>query len=443
MIDSWKRLRRVAKTQINVYKQNAIKEISKNLRIRVQTEEKRIKTKKKLSFREKSLKIKEKKSKRSLTKIKYLWHRNLEEMEKSLKDIKANRLKAVSNIKTLTEYFISKSKANSLSRQLKCNEENVKIIKHNHYSKEIMSNEPSVIISHSNNDSLEFEKCMAELDKLHVPVPDNQENISINKSFGGWKSEFESENESILQINSNEIKSAINILKKANLLNSQNRNILGKLSEVILKPENSYNSELIFQLLNLKKNPKYSPPISIQKPPLGTSKYNHIQDDLACTNPKGNFFLPDDIDMGRTILSSENPITARHDEIQENFLEALINSAQNFNDVQLEDLLNMPGIKFDDTEVIIDKPITRNCEIQKANLMKKEFFNEIESLSHSEVKVSPVKKNIQGMTECFSTGISSHTGLRSRITIKTAGSEFSQKAFTPDSKGIEKSFNYL
>ena len=375
-------------------------------------------------------------------------------MEKSLTYHESNKLKISTNIQKLTEEiaqdFTSKLKTSFLFRQYELHENKTEVTKDNinNFPKEIEINEPSIIIahsSHSSNDSLEFEKCMAELDKLRPSITDNQENISINKSFGGWKSEFESdnENESILPINPEEIKSAISILKKANLLNSQNRNLLGKLSDVVLNPENSHNFELLFQLLNLENKSKHSPSVSIHKPPLGTNKYKLIQDDLACTTPKGGFKIPEDIDMGRTILSSENPITARHDEIQDNLSESLENSTQNLNDVQLEDLLNVYNMKFDNTDLVIDKPVLSNCENHDSMPNRKNFFNELENFSNSGVKASPVKKNIQGTLEYLSTGISSQGGLRSRITLKTVGSEYSQKVFTPGSKGIEESFKYL
>ena len=85
---------------------------------------------------------------------------------------------------------------------------------------------------HTSNASVEFEKCMAEIDKLKQ----QSENNALEKSSSGWKSELESDEESPPS-NYKEISSAINILNKANLLSPINLNLLENLFQLVSDPE--------------------------------------------------------------------------------------------------------------------------------------------------------------------------------------------------------------
>jgi hypothetical protein len=290
---------------------------------------------------------------------------------------------------------------------------------------------------HPSNYSAEFDKYMSEIESQRPPI-ENQVNFSIDKSLGGWKSEYESEGENesfINQVNPIEIKSAIKVLKKANLLGSKSGNLLEKLSNLLKSPENTNKIELLLQLIQLENKSKLQ---NAHKPPLVTPKQKRLQEtDLELT-PKAVFIQSEDLELNKTILSSENPLSARNqEEIFDHILDELNNSTQDLRDVKLEDLLKIsyfiPEMKLD---------INTHDQIEQDSREPKDYLRCLSILSPLEAKLpSPVKKQSNAVFDSQSTGISSNSGLRSRITLKTAGSESSQKVFTPGSKGIEESFN--
>ena len=452
LINSYKSLAFSLKHQTSLYKNDYQRLNAEKNKSQVKSEGKLIRKKTYLSNRERKINSEQKYLSKSLTRVKSLWQSNLGEMEKSVKTQKIMNISLQQNIKKLDEElakcFTESRKTPFLLRV----QEQLPGPSHPNISlprSKPNSRSPSISMSvhsnHSSNDSIEFEKCMAEQDKLR-PVPsENQSNISIDKSFGGWESEYESEAACTSGVNAEESKSAISILQKANLLDPHSGNILGKLSEAVLNPDSSQNIELLLQLLNMQGKSGCSPRLSIHKPNLSTSKYRRLRDDLACTTPKSRFILPEDFDMGRTILSSENPITARHDENFENYehsggFEGFENS-HNFNNYKgFENCENYENVE----NMERDRDIENISELSNSTKnLRKEFLREFENLSPSGAKAGPAKRIIQGTSDYQSTGISSQTGLRSRITLKTAGSEFSQKIYTPGSKGIGDSFKYL
>ena len=113
------------------------------------------------------------------------------------------------------------------------------------------------------NDSVEFERCMAELDKNKSLRPENPCEISIEKSFGGWKSEFDSDCESSFNANHEEVRSAIQVLEKANLLQPKYVNRLGSILELLVEDRKFEN---IGQVLDCVDR---SSTFNSTKPPLG------------------------------------------------------------------------------------------------------------------------------------------------------------------------------
>jgi hypothetical protein len=107
------------------------------------------------------------------------------------------------------------------------------------------------------NVSLEFEKVMQEIE-LAKEDNYNPDKISIDKSFGGWKSELESEQDSHSH-DVSEIKYAISVLQKANLLKPEKRPILSKISQIFKNPENSANLALLLQLISFNQTNQASP----------------------------------------------------------------------------------------------------------------------------------------------------------------------------------------
>ena len=113
------------------------------------------------------------------------------------------------------------------------------------------------------NDSVEFERCMAELDKNKSLRPDNSCDISIEKSFGGWKSEFDSECESSFNSNHEEVRSAIQVLEKANLLQPKYATRLGNILELLIEDGKFENIDQVLNCVDRNST------LNSTKPPLG------------------------------------------------------------------------------------------------------------------------------------------------------------------------------
>ena len=112
------------------------------------------------------------------------------------------------------------------------------------------------------NDSVEFERCMAELDKNQSFRPDNPCEISIEKSFGGWKSEFDSECESSFTANHEEVRSAIQVLEKANLLQPKYVTRLGSILDLLAEEGKFESIGQVLSCIELKSQ------LNSSKPPL-------------------------------------------------------------------------------------------------------------------------------------------------------------------------------
>ena len=107
----------------------------------------------------------------------------------------------------------------------------------------------------SQNYSMEFDKLMKEIEATKTEECYDNDKISIDKTFGGWKSEFESEGDSHSRIyDSSEIRNAISILYRANLLKPESRPILSKITQIVKKPGNSANLALFLQLFKLNNS---------------------------------------------------------------------------------------------------------------------------------------------------------------------------------------------
>jgi hypothetical protein len=195
------------------------------------------------------------------------------------------------------------------------------------------------------NESVEFEKLMNEIEK-EKKYKDNPNSISMEKSIGGWKSEYESEESVSFNLNSDEIKKALIVLKKARLLNAGNNQFLLKLAEMIRNPESSSNVELMLQLINLERkkgkigqrNAGRSKGRGKPPTPTNLAARRRVPSDPNGTS-REKFLFSDEKSFNRTILSIENHFSPKD---QEFFEGSSINQFSN-NDVNLEDLLNVPS----------------------------------------------------------------------------------------------------
>lgn len=100
------------------------------------------------------------------------------------------------------------------------------------------------------NISLEYEKVMQEIEANRSEYCYEADRISIEKSFGGWKSEYDSEVHSEI-VDINEIKNAISVLSKVNLLKPESRNLLSKITDAIKNREDPNKLALYLQLASL------------------------------------------------------------------------------------------------------------------------------------------------------------------------------------------------
>ena len=207
----------------------------------------------------------------------------------------------------------------------------------------------SINISYASdeNESLEFDKIMLELEKERN-LKEAPGNVSMDKTIGGWKSEYESEGESIsMNLNPDEIKRALTVLKKARLLNAGGNQFLLKLAEMIKEPENSSNVELMLQLINIeRKKNKSSQKMSSRhrafgKPPTPTNAAQlkkKVPTELVGTS-REKFMFSEDKSFNRTILSTENHLSPKgHDFLDDDF------ASGDMNDVNIDDLLNVSSI---------------------------------------------------------------------------------------------------
>ena len=427
VMQEWKGLRRSLRKEIKKCRLIGARAVDRSRQFRAQSEEKVLRKQHELSIKVKRIRSKQSRLGKSFTEISYLWEDSLVEMEKKLSTQKVKISSIEKSISKFDQQFVEEIngtlQSTFLEKQRKLLEKSPLDAEPIVPSKANEQIEPRVNISlasiHSYTETSELERLMREVDKNRSPRRQPSDNFSIEKSHGGWKSEYESEGESIMQISPHEIRSAIEILKKANLLSSQNRNLLGRLADVMKNPENSQGLEFIMQLANLNRNLVESPANARIFP----------QDFLSMNSNQAE--SPTVVLQG---LQNPEPV-----ELEESFSDIIEGSSQNLKDFHWEDLLNVPDfeadIKYNTSELVNDKPVIENNVSHDPCPMPKEFLQEFDY--RSEARVSPQRKQA---SDYQSTGISSQTGLRSRITLKTAGSENSQKVFTPGSKGIEEAF---
>ncbi|OMJ71691.1 hypothetical protein SteCoe_30021 [Stentor coeruleus] len=430
IMHSWIDLSESLVKQIAKHKKHSKEIIIKNQRYRAISDEKILKQKRRLREKESSIKSKQRYINKSLTKIRKLWKGNLKDMECKILEHKTRKPELnekIDNIKNqIINEIVKEPDLSFIERQKK-----LAITEGINITRNQASIEPSLIFSeHSEeqiNESYAFEELMKEIDAQKGPSKRNQSNISIEKSFGGWKSEYDSENDSILPVNPAEIKKAIEVLKKANLLNPQNGGVLHKLTDLIKDPDNSERLELILQLINFHSKPSQDTVNSLDIKPVKEKKLSS----------------PNLIECKDFIISTESPLSSqnstkllthpevlREHELNDNF------QSEKLDHTHIEESIEIPFFDVD-MRFATSESANKPPRLSEDNHGQQELLS-LDNYSPTEIKASPVKK--QTTLDYQSTGISSQTGFRSRITLKTVGSEFSQKVFTPSSKSIEEAF---
>lgn len=433
LIQSWVYLRKSITSQISKHQKYSQELINKNQRYRTKSDEKIIRKKRKLREKESSIQIKHRYINKSMTRIRRLWKGNIKDMRCKISTQKVKRIEIKKRVDKFKEQILADLTIGPdlcfIERQ-----KNIALNESRGNVRERCLIEPSLTFSeHSEeqiNESYAFEELMKEIDAQKGPTKRNNSNISIEKSFGGWKSEYDSENDSILPVNPDDIKKAIDVLKKANLLNPQNGGILNKLTDLIKDPENSHKLELILQLMNFQGRPSQnlfkdpdSPSVKEDKKPSSKSPEGYEEYGLSHQFP---------LESKEIFELIPNPEQDEEMEKSKKF------QSQKLEQAHLEESVGIPffdvDMRFATSESGNNKPV-RDSEDNHA---QQGLLSGLDNLSPTENKATPVKK--QTTLDYQSTGISSQTGFRTRITLKTACSDFSQKIFTPGSKSIEEAF---
>lgn len=162
---------------------------------------------------------------------------------------------------------------------------------------------------------------------------------NINKSTGKHITDNQTNS-----VSYEEIKNALILLKKVNLINNSGNQELLILSEMIKDPEKSSNAELLIQLLdfqNQSNKKSFSNKSKVAKP---VKKKPVIFNDMDLEGTsREKFKFIDEKSFNRTILSNENLLSPKN---YEEYLDNSFFTDKNseFNHVKLEDLLNVTSI---------------------------------------------------------------------------------------------------
>ena len=252
--------------------------------------------------------------------------------------------------------------------------------------------------------SNQFENIMNELEQKKL---DSISGRSVKNALEKSNSEISAKSTTIkgkngelsesTQINYNEIKKALIILKKANLINNSGNQELLKIAEMIKDPENSSNVELMIQLINIENKKqqktlgnsyiskiigKPSTPSSINR----ITRFQSMVDNEGTSREKYKFF--EEKSLNRTILSNENLLSPKNDDFLDNSLK-FTHKNEDLKDVQLEDLLNVSSV-FDDLGLIsADNSIIQ--ENNKPLSPSNDEVSELKSINKIHGKELPIK----------------------------------------------------
>lgn len=392
-IKTWKSLRSTIFTNISSFSTQLANIRKKNQQFRISSEKKLNKNRRSIEIEEKKIKLKQRLAGKSLTKISKVWKSDLRNMKKMI----STQIVRKSRIEESIEEFDSKLSCESF-------------ISSAGMSKWVEDEGPSLDkilvndVSEMHNYSAEFSM---EMRKIEKKKNENQFLEGSEVSRSGWKSEFDSENEneSFGSVSPGDIRSAIQVLKKANLLAPGNQEVLNQITSLLRDPGNSNNLELFLQLLRLRKDTQDKPCNSHE------SSKNILEKDLKDSKNFSN--------SGSSLIKERR-----------NFA---LNSVN-------EQKINFPdsiGLSFYEHDmkfasgVVEEKPTRDNIPLEQATL--------IDNFYQNRHKI-PVKKST---LDYQSTGVSSQTGLRSRVTLKTVGSENSQRVLTHGDKTIEEDFEEI
>jgi hypothetical protein len=383
------------------------------------------------SLRLREVKIKEKQRivGKSLTQIRNLWGDSLKRMRKKVSTQRLQNTIIEKKIEQFDEEM--KGEMDSVVNLTFIERQKLQASKERFSLMSSLNEVPAIQITSPVHDSqytsFAFDEVMNDISQMKEekkrPSREFSQNMSMEKSFGSWKSEFESEPNSILPVDVNEVKFAIKVLEKANLLEPKNIQLLRQLSALI--KDESCDSQLLFQAFS---------PIRRPASVVGSGDASKVEDKEKNAPEKESEAISVIFPQSMCVSNNENEEFSR-------LLKKILSKSQAFKDLGIEESLSIPffvdEMKFANSEIGDHKPVMEDSE-DKA---KAKLLSQLGNLGSGENKSSPARR--QSQLDYQSTGISSQSGLRSRITLKTGGSENSQKVFTPGSKEIEEGFKYM
>lgn len=247
----------------NIYESNKAEKLTKKLVISKTKAKKYYTLQREMSHREKNITSKNKSLTFSLKKLRNIWKKEVSSLESSLKKQQKTHNKLSSEYNSSLE-LIEKEIIKTLNLPININKDR------------------------SLDTSKEFDELMKEI-SLGNDFPIDNSRISMEKNPGGWASEYESDRDS--KYETDDIKNAIKVLSKANLIGDDNN--LHKLNEFLNQHQGSESLELILQLLDINSKTKENFLFDDTTPMTSTViNENEIFQTIVSPGHKGPIFFP-------------------------------------------------------------------------------------------------------------------------------------------------------
>lgn len=318
---------------------------NKNVLENIQEDKKRIKS------QETILQKREIRLERSLDKFKGLWQENISDMESSLKSQKDTLLrisedyfstmkKIEAEIKDVLEGPtippLNLEKLHSKVQSIALSNQKFTKNQSNSNRSLLLRHDEDIASFRSHSSRIKHKKRKENLKFKE----DNEKTNNFSANLKNLRMNERSEDSVSMQ----EIKEALFILKKANLINNSGNAQLLKIAELVKDPENTSNVELMLQLIEIENRKNYGARdrqrVSSNKNQIRAHRAKRSKfDDLDDTS-REKFKMSEEKSFNKTLLSNENLLSPV------NYDEGLDTeyAKEELNDVKLEDLLNVKSL---------------------------------------------------------------------------------------------------
>lgn len=362
--NSWQHLSSNTLKAISTNKSKATKYI-RSLKLNQKLQKSFQKDKKRIKSQETILKKRELRLGRSLDKIKGLWQENLSDMESSLKAQKETLVRisqdyftAMKKIESEINDVLVGPAVPSLNLKKLEKKPSGRICSNRKYSeKEFNTNRSSHSAFNENIPS--FRSCssrnMHSVGKtIKKCKGDRERNTGSLASFGKPDSKDYNGDSVSMQ----EIKEALSILKKANLINNSGNAQLLKIAELVKDPDNTSNVELMLQLIEIENRKNKVPDSRVRNGPKKSRlRLKRVKADDMDDTSREKFKFSEEKSFNKTLLSNNNLLSPSHYEEGD-----FGHGKEEFNDVKLEDLLGVASLIEDLGLVSADNSIIETLE---------------------------------------------------------------------------------